>query len=382
MKNNAKNKVKSIVRITEIRLHNFKNTVFGTITVPSRSNIVGIYGQNGSGKTAVVEALDVVQRLLTREGLRDVPIKDYIRQGENRCSIRVCFQVELEDEKQKRIRYAVTYDVVFHRGENGSWKKEESMQLDKVAHEKHKADIIDALLEFFFSNLSVEKAPDPFVDIPETVSVPDYHLLNHFFCIANAILSRMIPGLSLGIRHFEEKTDQNGEKRIRIEPLSERDGIVIPLHCESEGILNLVGLLFSLVRVYNDPSACLVVDNLDAGISEYLLGELVAAFGDFGKGQLIFTSHNLRPMEMLPNENIVLTTANPRNRYIRMQSDFVNRNTRDMYIRALTLGGQQERLNEESAAYELDDGFHSAWKCKPDCTLSASSEYHDCLHTG
>lgn len=35
------------------------------------------------------------------------------------------------------------------------------------------------------------------------------------------------------------------------------------------------------------------------------------------KGQLIFTSHNLRPLEVLQNEFLIYTTVNPNNRYIK-----------------------------------------------------------------
>lgn len=32
-----------------------------------------------------------------------------------------------------------------------------------------------------------------------------------------------------------------------------------------------------------------------------------------GKGQLLFTSHNMRPLEVLDNTNIYFTTTNPEN---------------------------------------------------------------------
>ena len=55
-------------------------------------------------------------------------------------------------------------------------------------------------------------------------------------------------------------------------------------------------------------------DELDAGISEVLLGTLLHTIEETGKGQLIFTSHNLRPLEVLSKDNIVFTTTNPSNR--------------------------------------------------------------------
>ena len=74
-----------------------------------------------------------------------------------------------------------------------------------------------------------------------------------------------------------------------------------------------------MVSAYNQPSVCLVVDELDAGIYEYLLGELLGELQKEMKGQLIFTSHNLRVLEKLDYKNIICSTINPKNRYIKEQ---------------------------------------------------------------
>ena len=51
----------SLIRISEIKLMGFKNTNSGVVTMPSalsntpfskHADVLGIYGQNGSGKTA------------------------------------------------------------------------------------------------------------------------------------------------------------------------------------------------------------------------------------------------------------------------------------------------------------------------------------------
>ena len=55
-----------IVRLSSITLQNIKNVKNGTIFMPmaneksmsvGSAEILGIYGQNGSGKTAVIDAL-------------------------------------------------------------------------------------------------------------------------------------------------------------------------------------------------------------------------------------------------------------------------------------------------------------------------------------
>ena len=59
-----------------------------------------------------------------------------------------------------------------------------------------------------------------------------------------------------------------------------------------------------------------MIDELDSGIYEYLLGECLEVMQDKAKGQLIFTSHNLRPLEILENDSLLYTTVNPENCYI------------------------------------------------------------------
>ena len=59
-----------------------------------------------------------------------------------------------------------------------------------------------------------------------------------------------------------------------------------------------------------------MVDELDSGIYEYLLGECLEVMQDKAKGQLIFTSHNLRPLEILENDSLLYTTVNSENCYI------------------------------------------------------------------
>ena len=118
--------------------------------------------------------------------------------------------------------------------------------------------------------------------------------------------------------------------------------------------------------VYNDPSMCLVIDELDAGIYEYLLGELLSVFEKGAKGQLIFTSHNLRALEMLNKTSILFSTTNPENRYMRLQNVKTNNNLRDLYLRSITLGGQKEDVYAETDTVEIGRAFRRAGKAVHD----------------
>ena len=67
-----------VVRLQEIIMNNFKNVEYGKVSLQSYVNfnkninmnlndILGIYGQNRSGKTALVDALEILKLLLSGE---------------------------------------------------------------------------------------------------------------------------------------------------------------------------------------------------------------------------------------------------------------------------------------------------------------------------
>ena len=62
----------TMIRFQAIELSNFKNVSHGKIDFKDSANsssVLGIYGQNGSGKTSVVEALQCIQKLFCCERL-------------------------------------------------------------------------------------------------------------------------------------------------------------------------------------------------------------------------------------------------------------------------------------------------------------------------
>ena len=197
---------------------------------------------------------------------------------------------------------------------------------------------------------------------PEVVSVEYYELLTKFLSGLNGVLKEMIPGLTIGVHNFGAEMDRDGKKGVRIEVVSQRGDSVISLRHESEGIIKIVSILHMLICVYADASMCLVIDELDSCIFEYLLGELLTVMKDNGKGQMLFTSHNLRPLELLDKANLVFSTTNPENRYIHMQYVKQNNNLRDMYLRSILLGGQKEELYEETDTNQIARAFRRAGK--------------------
>ncbi len=177
----------------------------------------------------------------------------------------------------------------------------------------------------------------------------------------NIVLYTIIPGLQATIKNYGKQSLDDGEEGWKLELMSKREGMKeIPIRMESEGIIKIISILNALIQAFGNPSICLVIDELDSGIFEYMLGELLDIFKKSAKGQLIFTSHNLRALEMIDKESIMFSTANPDNRYIHMKNVRESNNLRNMYIRSITLGGQSEEIYEETDSLKIARAFRKA----------------------
>ena len=176
----------------------------------------------------------------------------------------------------------------------------------------------------------------------------------------NTVLNQLVPGLTIGIKSLGQQLMESGEVGVNIELVSKKNGMEIPLKYESEGIKKIVSILQLLIVVYNQPSITVAIDEFDSGIFEYLLGELIRIISVRGKGQLIFTSHNLRPLETIDRGFIAFTTTNPNNRYIRMANVKENNNLRDFYYRDITLGEQDEEVYESTNNEKIAFAFREA----------------------
>lgn len=183
----------------------------------------------------------------------------------------------------------------------------------------------------------------------------------------NIVLSTIIPSLNIRIRYLNKEVMRNGTIGINISLLSEKDGREMPLKYESEGIKKIISILHFFITAYNLPFVTLAIDELDSGIFEYLLGELLRIFSNGGKGQLVFTSHNLRPLETIDRNFIAFTTTNPSNRYMRMRNIKATNNVRDMYYRNLIFNEQvtkdtdfETRLYDKIENYEIARALEKA----------------------
>ena len=177
----------------------------------------------------------------------------------------------------------------------------------------------------------------------------------------NVVLNTLIPKLKIEIKNYGKETLSNNRDAFKVELLSVKNDKKIPLKYESEGIKKIISILSVLIGMYNNENILVAVDELDAGIFEYLLGEILEILSKSAKGQLIFTSHNLRALEKLNKELVVFTTTNENNRYISLSNAKVSGNLRDFYYRGIMLGGQKEELYDETNKYEINYAFRKAW---------------------
>ena len=452
-----------VVRLSSLTLINIKNVKNGTIVMPlsneqkfecNRAEILGIYGQNGSGKTAIVDAFYFLQNVMTGEEL-DQRIIDYIDTDSANAEVNAEFKIF-----GNNVLYEVGYHIIFSKVDDGiiiereylncavnkegyrtnknifmDYKRTESdyifkpmkrleelvgkdknVKMDlivarKMAEKsncsyifgkdsrelffkendefKNYSIVIHALFDFAFKDLFVIRSSHsgvisanfllpmafriekertgvkgdfavPLME-PVILDVTKKDILQEIVDQINTVLYTIIPGMNIEIKDYGKQAMNSGEEGWKVELMSNREGKgTIPIRMESEGIIKIVSILNVLIQAFGNSSICLVIDELDAGIFEYMLGELLDIFNKSAKGQLIFTSHNLRALEMLDKDSIMFSTANPNNRYIHMKNVKESNNLRSMYIRSITLGGQEENIYEETDSLKIARAFRKA----------------------
>lgn len=455
---------KPIVRLSSLQLTNIKNVKKGTIYMPNTVNkilsadkaeILGIYGQNGSGKTAIVDALYFLQKVMIGADL-DQSLEDYMDMDSDTAEIfadfnlfmngivfEIGYRLSLSREEkvvvisretlsgaknENGIRTNKTVFMDYQRDQTNTIFKPQK-RLDEILEENKdiKTDlivarkmaeksncsyifgessrdifcreykngfqqfsvIISSLFEFALKDLFVIRnthlgvisanfvLPMAFriendnmgtkgdftVSLTEPILVDEErkNLLETIVEQINIVLYTIIPGLQVTIKNYGKQSLDDGEEGWKLELMSKREGMKeIPIRMESEGIIKIISILNALIQAFGNPSICLVIDELDSGIFEYMLGELLDIFKKSAKGQLIFTSHNLRALEMIDKESIMFSTTNPNNRYIHMKNVRESNNLRNMYIRSITLGGQSEEIYEETDSLKIARTFRKA----------------------
>ncbi len=459
-------KLDSVVRIQEIEVENFKNVLNGVITFESykkrnffqdshNSDIVGLYGQNGSGKTSLVEAIDILKSVLLGQKLSN-NIRNLISYDKKYCRLKFTFLIKL-DKKKYIVKYG--FKLIYNAEEDKIEVLEETLKYSEidvankkilstksiiefnmndktifkplknynlivnnnvnrteliVAKELAKEnstsfifskrciklfkesfknenkvfiDIINSLYNFGLKSFVIKNDYLGHIDLGtimpfsfsvknekgvaqgtmafslfETNRVPIniFNILDKIIIQINTVLSSLIPGLTIKIKEINEELMENGNVGKVFELLSVRENVKIPLKYESDGIKKIISILSALIAMYNNENICIVIDEMDSGIFEFLLGELLRVLKEKAEGQLIFTSHNLRALEVLDKNDIIFTTTNPNNRYIKMKNVKKTNNLRDFYLREIFLGNQKEPIYNKTKSYVISRAFRKA----------------------
>lgn len=484
---------KYCVRIIKTEIQNLKNVNYGKVTymnygsinsngVVDKNDIIGIYGQNGSGKTALVEALDILRYCITGrsvpydiyEGIlsRTAPViittEFFVERQDSKYKVKYIVYIRANEEDSKieiykeklsywtkgskwKDEHDIEFENPYYNNDNLlsqmnlSVKSDHSSKLKSIGFlfsmqnlalvcaqkyasvffnpivfkavdelEKNKeteafVDVIKGIIQFGWVDLNVIKVNQlgkinnnqliPITVHRETESsimqkriplrisgvteIPEdsYNQVKDAINAVNIALKSIVPNLQIELEKKMELERPDGTRAIQVEVYSVRDKKRFLIKYESEGIKRIISVLNYLISVFNNPGVCLVVDELDSGIFEYLLGELLGMMNKEMKGQLIFTSHNLRVLEKLDTQNIICSTVNPNNRYIRLTGVERNNNKRDFYIRAITVGGQKEELYDEDDLLAMGYAFRKAGKTNAErVKLSFSQDFEEKLN--
>lgn len=471
-----------VVRIVNICIKNFKNVVDGSLYLENprkdyQASVVGIYGQNGSGKTTVIDALELLKHALCG---RSIPLEfaDCINADSDVATLSFEFRISMEAGTESESQsQSVFYQFSIKKADNATENSAEtnyceqkivifnevlkcpilsnkkikigrlidtdtrdvfspatkrqllignskevvtnSMVAKKLSEASSRSFIFsrellelirnnvkarreeeqqEKELEFYFSVIesmvnygnkslfvmktahagliSLNTQPLMFkfsegshgyqgmvmlplngpVEIPEQMKKVVKKIISNM----NIVLRQLIPGLTVDVKDLDLSLMPNGERGTRIQFVSCRDNVEIPLKYESEGIKKIISILQLLIVFYNQPSITVAIDELDGGIFEYLLGELLRIITEKGKGQLIFTSHNLRPLETIDRGFIAFTTTDPNHRYMRMTNVKDNNNLRSFYYRDIMLGEHDVELYKSTKNAEIAFAFREA----------------------
>ena len=414
----------------------------------NKSDLIGIYGQNGSGKSAIVEAMWFLKEIVQGNPVPN-SILEYIYKGENVINIELIFSIQnsyskyqlfydLEIAKVDEKKVVISEENLYYKKynvEEDSWEYKKQLIMfniddeqvfnpnktfDLLINNDNKVDakvakelsrkqqisyifsddmrkiysansdfkefetLIFSLKHFVTYNLfviknstsgiinaniamplsfqiknqkSISGGKFPIFFEPRLLKEESLIMLKRIIEQLNIVMKEIIPHFFIGIKNHGIELSEKGEERYKVEIIASRNGISIPIRYESDGIKKIISFLSVLIGVFNDPTICLIVDEFDANIFEYLLGELLKIIESDAKGQFIFTSHNLRPLEKLKKESLRLTTTNPNNRYILFSKVKDGNNFRSSYYRGINLGGQSEEIYEETNSYRIAMAF-------------------------
>ena len=376
-------KIKGIKNLKEPIELTFAKKEIKSFSELKNSNIKAIYGPNGSGKTAIVHAFNILQDLaIGRNYLQDSQAskKLFTLMNKECKTIEISANFFYEDDAKKVIIYTyeatitynppsfqLTYEKYSYK--TGEYNKENILILTKDGKVIEQNGFEAVLPEFtnlldkssFFSLLINHLSPNigkgdpevkqllaifrpyiafwvslfPLLDIQDTRFTLFFQKPEDYLREFNEMRMRLQPRDRVSELRFNilplsgdklpeyEKTLKQKEKFLKIfkpnvkklsfeKTLSEKRGKVtfyditeyveytnykIDLELESVGIKKLLNLFEAVTRV--NKGHIVIIDELDSHINDVYLIRLLDYILQYSRGQLIFTTHNVSPMNLL-----------------------------------------------------------------------------------
>ena len=380
-------------RLSRIEIYNFKNIKRAELDF--KNSMLGLYGQNGSGKTALIDVLDLVKMIICGQSVSS-DYSNMIHVDAEYSRIVVQFTMD-EMERHSEIEYSFKlnrtsiYDEILSYGYvDGEARVVKSKLIDtsnsptfspvskyksligsskenelnvrvikKLAYKEYRSFIFSSEFLEVVRNRSNECKDEEFLRhvyiLESLVDFANYELfvVKSKGCIEdsmflsksaldvykrkiesmNRVLPYLVPNLTMGVKVLGKELMRDSSVGYRVELVSNK----IPFKYESDGVKRIVSILQPLIEIFNNTSVVVAIDDLDCGIHEYLFGEIVKLMSEQAKGQLIFTVHNLRPLEIINKKFLAFTTTDPDNRYVRYKNIAAHNNLRDVYLRDVAL---------------------------------------------
>ena len=449
------------MKLKSIELKNFKNISDSKIEFKS-NNLSGIYGPNGTGKTSIVESLQILQRYfrIEKEFLEEEElirqIKKVMKTGENVLSIQIelegeeyryqfsisferdifdnisVLQEELKEKKidnnRKKYRSLILFDNSLKSELPQLIFKEKNSECNKIINEilakqnikkqtlytentRMNSYLNLVLNQVQKSKLEKNEVPEHFTKIFKKINLLRKYIYEIFLITlqdqamfnigslikmnihvdrvygemnvhgelpiflnsetnyypeeitdiimktieqVNGIFETIVSDSKLYCKEEGEKIRENGVKEkalnLYIKKIDDKE---IYIENESAGIKKIISILSALVYSIKEENALVVIDELDAHIFEYLLAIILKNISEIAKGQLIFTAHNLSPLERLEKENIVITSIEKEKvNYSYLKNVSKTTNLRQKYIRSQAIWSEDNiiplNLNESA----------------------------------
>ena len=352
------NGVKNIEKDIEINFYNKTLKRFS----PCGSNIKGIFGPNGIGKTSIIKGMDILRKISLNDNYLTndfnlIILDKIINKKIEKASLEIEFLVIDDKKKKSRYVHSITIAITSPKEikilfenikkkdpntdqvvgeiliENGIIKndslhkddlKSEIVDITKNLLEKRsivnivKPSVLKSIdlekIRYFYrklhikidredSHLGYALMDNPLKDdVPFNDPIGNYDMIiskNNLQIFEDYYLKRMAKFLKIfkpNLKNIEYEKKE-GKEEYYINILFVYGDYKVDYEFESMGIKNLFRL-FIYFGALSDGDI-VVIDEIDTSIHDIYLNKLIEFFAVDGKGQLVFTAHNITLLQTL-----------------------------------------------------------------------------------